>query len=88
VNDGTLLTFASVLLLILLNSIHITGRNCSVNLTYFETKNSFKKGNYVELCMIFPLLSGLIVLCVKSTAHYKILAFSAPSVSLSRLESF
>lgn len=72
----------------MLNSIHIAGQNRSLNLKYFESENSFKKGNYIELCMIFPFLSGLIVLCVKLTALYKILAHSASFVSLSRLWSF
>ena len=71
-NDGTLLTFASILLPILLSSVHTTGRNCSLNLTYFETGNAFNKGDHTELCMIFHFLSGLIVLCIRSTAHYKI----------------
>jgi len=78
-----LLTLASILLSILLNSVHITGRNYPLNLMYFETETAFKKENYNELCMIFPFLSGLIELCVRSTAHYKIPTLSASSVSLS-----
>ena len=68
-NVVTLLTFASILLSVLLNSVHITGRNYPLNLTYVETENSFKKSNCNELCKIFPFLSGLIELWVRSTAH-------------------
>jgi len=76
------------LLLLLSTLLNLFISQDEIELTYFETENSFKKGYYIELCMLFPFLSGLIVLCVISTVHYKKLPLSPSSVSLSRLGSF